>query len=89
MNKKKKSNNYYTEAFASLLIVGLGQVLKGEGEKGLKLILWFYFVLPEISYCALIINGFLFIFVLSFALILGFILWIYGIYDALKNETVL
>ena len=88
MNKKKKTTIYYAEGFASFLLVGLGQILKGEGEKGLKLVLWFYFALPALSYFSLMINGYLFIFVLSFSLILGFILWVYSIYDALKNETI-
>lgn len=73
---------HWTEALASFLVVGLGQILKGEGKKGLKLILIFYFVLPALVYLSLLINAYLFLIILGLALIFGIILWGYNVYDA-------
>ncbi|MDD5382095.1 MAG: hypothetical protein PHH60_00340 [Candidatus Margulisbacteria bacterium] len=74
---------HYLEAFCSCLIIGLGQIIKGEGEKGLVLLLLFYFALPAAAYLALILNGYLFLYTMAFAVIFGIILWLYNIWDAL------
>lgn len=81
-----KKVNHWGEALASFLVVGLGQIIKGEGEKGLRLILAFYFVLPSLVYLSLMINAYLFLMVLGFSLIAGIILWLYNWVDALKNQ---
>jgi hypothetical protein len=75
------------EALASVFVVGLGQILKGEGKKGLKLILAFYFFLPAAVYVSLILNAYLFLIALGLALIIGILLWIYNIRDAYIHET--
>lgn len=77
------------EALASIFVVGLGQILKGEGEKGLKLILVFYFFLPAAVYVSLILNAYLFLIVLGLALMAGIVLWAYNIRDAYIHETVI
>lgn len=70
-------------AVFSALVVGLGQIIKGEGKKGLALLLAIYFVLPAVVYLTLLVNGYLFLYVLGFSLISGIILWAYNIMDAL------
>jgi hypothetical protein len=80
---------YWLEAFFSFFIVGLGQIIKGEGKKGLKLLLFFYFVLPISIYLSLIINGYLFLLVLGISLILGITIWLYNIWDALNHATLI
>jgi len=70
-------------AICSILVVGLGQLLKGETKKGILLLLAFYFTLPALVYVSLVIDGMLFLYVLGFAIISGIILWIYSIADAL------
>ncbi|MBU1026958.1 MAG: hypothetical protein KKA31_04435 [Candidatus Margulisbacteria bacterium] len=70
-------------AICSILVVGLGQLFKGETKKGVLLLLAFYFTLPALVYVSLIIDGMLFLYVLGFAIISGIILWIYSIADAL------
>jgi hypothetical protein len=70
-------------AMCSALVVGLGQIIKGEGEKGVVLLLTFYFVLPAAVYLSLIINPYLFLSVLGFSTIFGIMLWIYSMGDAL------
>lgn len=80
---------YRMEALASIFVVGLGQILKGEGEKGLKLILVFYFFLPAAVYVSLLLNAYLFLIVLGLALTAGIILWAYNIRDAYIHETVI
>lgn len=79
----------YFGGFCSILVVGLGQITKGETNKGVLLLLLFYFVLPSVIYLALMLNGHIFLVVLGLALILGIILWVYSFVDAcVKNEEV-
>ncbi|MGB9612836.1 MAG: hypothetical protein ACPL4K_01485 [Candidatus Margulisiibacteriota bacterium] len=82
-------NKHWLEAGASFFIVGLGQIIKGEGKKGLIFILIFYFVLPTATYLSLMVNAYFFLLVFSFSLIFGIIFWLYNIWDALKHETVI
>jgi len=74
-------------ALASGLIVGLGQIVKGEGAKGLFLLLAFYFVLPSLVYLALMFNAYFFLTTLGFCLVGGLALWTYNLLDAYKHET--
>ena len=71
------------EALFSAIVVGLGQIVKGQTNKGVALLLAFYFVLPAAVYLSLLINAYLFLSVLGFAVISGIMLWIYSIGDAL------
>lgn len=83
---KTEKKRQIDKAIASFFMVGLGQILKGEGKKGLKLILFFYFALPSLVYVALMLNAYLFILALGIAIVAGFALWTYGIYDALTQQ---
>jgi len=83
MNRK-----HWVEALFSFFIIGSGQVLKGDGEKGLKLILITYFVIPIAIYLSLAINGLLFLTVMGIAIIFLILLWIYNIWDALTYEAI-
>ena len=74
---------HYLEAVCSFFIVGLGQILKGESQRGVVFLLVFYLALPALAYVALIINAQLFLYVLGLAIISGIMLWIYNIGDAL------
>jgi len=80
-------SKYWPEALASLMVVGLGQIIKGEGKKGLLLLLLFYFVLPISVYLSLLIHAYLFLVVFSFSLLCAIVVWIYNIWDALTHET--
>jgi len=79
----KRSVKHWPEAFASLLVVGLGQIVKKEGDKGLKMMLSFYLGIPTALYTSLLINGYLFLLVLALCLFFGIIMWIYNVGDAL------
>lgn len=70
------------EMIASFFVVGLGQIIKGEGEKGLKLMLAFYFVLPTAIYLTLMFNAYLFLSTLGIILFSGIILWGFNVWDA-------
>ena len=72
-------------AFWSALIVGLGQILKGEGKKGLVLILLFYLAAPSLFYLSLLLGDLIFLPVFSLLVILEISLWVFNIWDALKN----
>jgi hypothetical protein len=82
-------NRHFWQALASFFIVGLGQIIKGEGEKGLRLILLFYFVLPMAVYLALMFNDYLFFLTLGAAIFMAIILWSYNIWDALTHAPVI
>lgn len=76
-------DKHWLEAAASFFVVGLGQIIKGEGQKGLILLLLFYFVLPGLAYAALAVNGYLFLIVLIGVTLSGLFLWLYSLLDAL------
>jgi hypothetical protein len=74
------------EAIGSILVVGLGQIIKGESKKGLGLMLSFYFVIPAIVYVPLMFKSYLFIYLFGFSIISGIILWVYSVGDALLKK---
>lgn len=73
---------HYVEAILSFFVVGLGQIIKGEGNKGLLLILTFYFTLPAIVLFSLLLVGNIFPYVLGFVIIIAIMLWLYNVADA-------
>jgi hypothetical protein len=77
---------YKKEALLSALVIGLGQIAKGESERGLKLILWFYVAIPALLVVSLYLSGVLFIILFTVSIFLYPIFWTYGIYDALTKE---
>jgi len=77
---------HYFEAICSALVVGLGQIIKGENKKGIILLLTFYFTLPSLVYLSLIIDAYYFILVLGLAVIFAIILWIYSVGEALLKS---
>jgi hypothetical protein len=78
---------HYPAGLCSLLLIGSGQILKGEGKKGLKMLLFFYFFLPAMVYLSLFLSGAIGLTVLGVAVIAALVLWLYNIFDALTNET--
>lgn len=79
---------YYWAALASIFVVGLGQLLKGEGHKALLLILAFYFTFPALIYLTLMFNAYLFLSTLGLGIIGGIVLWSYNVLDAWSYEAV-
>jgi hypothetical protein len=75
------------EAFLSALVIGLGQIAKGDSERGIKLVLWFYVAIPSLLVISLYISGILFVFLFTLSILLYPIFWIYSIYDALTKEA--
>ena len=82
-----KKVKHLKEALLSALVIGLGQIIKGDSGRGLKMILWFYLVLPALLFILLYLNGFLFLIFFTICLFLYPIAWIYNIYDAAKGEV--
>lgn len=68
--------------FVSAFLVGGGQILKGETEKGLKFLLSFYFGMPMLLYVTLSFSGALFLVIFGVSIIFAIIFWIYNIWDA-------
>jgi len=75
----------YLYALLSFLIVGLGQIAKGDAEKGVKFILLFYFALPALIYLSLMISGGVFLLVFGIGIIFAIIFWMYNIIDAYQT----
>ena len=89
MNKKmsRKRKKYFIPALFSIFIAGLGQALKGDSKKGLKIMLWFYFGLPLVAMLSMIINSYLFLIVSAIIVILYPIIWTYNILDAFTYQV--
>jgi len=66
----------------SFFLVGLGQLVKGQGEKAVKFMLLFYFALPALLYASLMISGGLFLVVFGVVTVFAIIFWAYNIFDA-------
>ena len=75
-------NHHFFEALCSLFVVGLGQIVKGKGKKGLNLLLIFYFALPAALYVSLIINGPFFMLTLPCTVLGALAVWPYSIIEA-------
>jgi len=69
-------------AVLSTLMVGLGQIFKGEGEKAIKFILLIYFFVPAAIYFSLLMSGGLFLMVFGIGTLFTIIFWVYNIVDA-------
>ncbi|MBI5701628.1 hypothetical protein HZC34_07315 [Candidatus Saganbacteria bacterium] len=77
------SRNFALVIFSALFI-GSGQILKGETEKGIKIMLAFYFGVPLILYFTLGISGGLFVIVFGITIIFTVLFWLYNIWDAAR-----
>lgn len=69
----------------SALVIGLGQIIKGDSRKGVQLLLLFYFVMPAAVYICLLAAPSLFPYVLGFVMIFAIILWFYNVFDAVAR----
>ncbi|HTY13170.1 MAG TPA: hypothetical protein VMD02_03165, partial [Candidatus Omnitrophota bacterium] len=78
---------YWLPAAFSFFIVGLGQLVKGDSEKGIKFLLMFYFALPAVIYFSLMVSGAIFLAVFGISTIFAVIFWAYNIFDALKARA--
>lgn len=81
-----KRKKYYVPAVLSALVAGLGQTIKGDGKKGLKIMLWFYLGIPIIIIGTLLLNAYLFLMVFAVSVILYPIIWIMNIIDAYSAQ---
>jgi hypothetical protein len=77
---------HFIEGIGSILIVGLGQIVKGQSRKGILFLLAFYFALPAILYVSLLFSGLIPLYALGFVVFSGIILWIYSAADALLGK---
>ena len=69
----------------SALITGSGQIVKGESDQGVMLLLLFYFGLPAVVYTSLMFTGIFFPYILGFSIIFAIMLWLYNIWDAVAR----
>ncbi len=83
MVQRKK---YIWLALASAAVAGLGQVIKGDAVKGLKIMLWFYLGFPMIIFGSLLLNAYLFLACLAVFVIAYPVIWIFNIIDAYSTQ---
>jgi len=81
-----KRKIYFFPTIFSIFIIGLGQIIKGDSEKGLKWLLFAYAGIPMIIYTSFIINTYLFLFLLSITVVVYPIFWVYNVLDALSKK---
>lgn len=72
---------------ASAAVAGLGQIIKGDAGKGLKIMLWFYLGFPIIIYGSLLLNAYLFLAVFATFVVLYPVIWAFNIFDAYSTQT--
>lgn len=77
-------NKHFVLALCSALVIGLGQILKGDSEKGIKFILTFYVALPAILYITLSFSGSIFLILFGVSIIFSFIFWAVNVLDAAR-----
>jgi hypothetical protein len=77
-----KRKKYFFPAAASAAVAGLGQVIKGEAGKGLKIMLWFYLGFPILIFGSLLLNAYLFLAVFAGFVVLYPVIWAFNIFDA-------
>lgn len=81
-----KRKIYFFPTIFSIFIIGLGQIIKGDSEKGLKWLLIAYIAAPTLIYLSFIINAYFFLFLLSLTVVAYPIFWVYNILDALNTQ---
>ena len=82
-----RRKKYVAPAVASALVAGLGQLIKGDAKKGLKLMLWFYMGMPIIIFGSLLLNAYLFLVVFAAFVVLYPLIWVLNILDAYGYQT--
>lgn len=82
------NNKFIIPALLSIFIVGFGQIIKGDTEKGIKYLLWFYLGIPLIIYISLMVNLYLFLGTITMSIIFYPIFWVYNIYEAFSNRAI-
>ncbi|MDD4178732.1 MAG: hypothetical protein PHH14_01610 [Candidatus Margulisbacteria bacterium] len=80
-------NRHIWEGLASFLVVGLGQIIKGDGKKGLVMILLFYLAVPSLIYLSLLLYAYLFLAMLGILIAAEIVLWGYNVWDAFTHEA--
>jgi len=71
----------------SALVAGLGQAVKGDAKKGLKIMLWFYMGFPIIIYGSLLLNAYIFLLIFATFIIIYPIIWVLNILDAYSTQV--
>ncbi len=82
-----KRQKYRLPAAASAAVAGLGQIIKGDAGKGLKLMLWFYLGFPMIIYGSLLLNAYIFLAVFAFFVVFYPVIWAFNILDAYSTQV--
>ena len=80
---------YLLPAIASILVAGSGQIMKGEGKRGLKMMVWFYMGLPIITVGMFMLNPYVFLMAFAAIVVIYPVFWFYNIVDAYSSGVAL
>lgn len=78
---------YLAPAIFSAAVAGLGQIMKGDNKKGLKIMLWFYMGFPVMIVGSFLLNPYIFLMVFAGAVVLYPLFWIMNIIDAYSAQV--
>ena len=81
-----KKHKYVTPAIFSFFMIGLGQIVKGDSDRGLKWVLFFYLFYPLLIYVTLMINARIFVATMAVGVIVYPVFWLYNVYDAYNRK---
>jgi hypothetical protein len=84
-----KRKKYRVPAILSALVAGLGQIIKGDAKKGLKIMLWFYLGFPILIIISLLLNAYLFLMVFAVFVLIYPLIWALNIFDAYSSQIYL
>lgn len=81
-----KRKKHHVPAILSALVAGLGQIIKGDAKKGLKIMLWFYLGFPILIIISLLLNAYLFLMVFAVFVVVYPLFWALNIFDAYSSH---
>jgi len=82
-----KRKKYLVPALLSVLVAGLGQVVKGDAKKGLRTILWMYMGFPIIIIGSSLLNAYIFLAIFATFVVIYPIIWALNIMDAYSTQV--
>jgi uncharacterized membrane-anchored protein YitT (DUF2179 family) len=82
----QQREKYLASAIFSALVAGLGQIVKGEAKKGLKIMIWFYMGMPMLIMATFLLNPYLFLVTLAAFVVIYPAFWAYNIMDAYSKQ---
>lgn len=82
-----RRKRYVMPAILSFFVAGLGQIVKGNGRRGVRIMIWFYMGMPVLILGAFLLHPLIFLVTLAGAVVLYPLIWLYNISDAYSSQA--